>query len=217
MLYQNISTVNDIMKESLIYGAELEGEYGFPKLKCSASKPKDTIDFKHSLRLNKVKDLNINFFVHDCEFNSVWNNPDKYMEHFRCFNSICGLDFTIDVKSPLALQIYNKYRNHVLSWYFQHNGVKLIPKVDLLPGCADWIYDGLPHNSMLCCSTNGRNQNEWQRKEFRECFAEMESVLRPHTILIYGTKIELETDAEILYYETQIQKRNLNHCEKLTT
>ena len=129
------------------------------------------------------------------------------MEHFRCFDSICGLDFTIDVNSPLALQIYNKYRNHVLSWYFQNNGVKLIPKVDLLPDCSDWIYDGLPHDSMLCCSTNGRAGNKWKKDELRQCFYEMESVLHPSKVLIFGTEIELETHTEIVYYETQILKR----------
>lgn len=208
MAYEHVSTVNDIMKETLIYGAELTKGYGFPILECTAPKPTDTVDFKHSLKLNKVKNLNINFFVHDTEFLPVFNNPDKYMNHFKCFQSICGTDFSIDIQSPLALQIYNKYRNHVLSWYFQHNGVKLIPKVNILPNCSNWIYDGLPYNSMLCCSTNGRNRNELQRKEFRECFAEMESILKPHTVVIVGAKIDIETKCDIIWLESAGQKLN---------
>lgn len=206
MVYEHISTQNDIMKESLIYGAELDGEYGFPILKCNAPVPKDTVDFRSSLKLNKVKDLNINFFIHDYAFNSVWNNPDKYMNHFKCFESICGLDFSIDVQSPLALQIYNKHRNHVLSWYFQNNGVKLIPKVNILPDCSDWIYDGLPHDSMLCCSTNGRAVNKMAKKSFVECFKEMESVLNPYTVVIVGTVIEFEHDCDIIWLDSVKQK-----------
>lgn len=206
MPYTHISTVNDVMKETLIYGAELDGKYGFPVLECNAPKPTETVDFKHSLKLNKVKNLNINFFIHDCEFNSVWNNPDKYMNHFKCFQSICGTDFSIDIKTPLALQIYNKYRNHVLSWYFQHNGIKLIPKVDLLPNCTDWIYDGLPHNSMLCCSTNGRAKSGKAKQSFISCFKEMESTLNPHTVVIVGTKIDFETECDIIWFESVAQK-----------
>lgn len=206
MPYTHISTENDIMKETLIYGAELDGKYGFPVLECNAPKPQDTVDFRKSLKLYNVKHLNVNFFMHDYTFNSVWNNPDKYMEHFRCFQSICGFDFSVDINSPLALQIYNKYRNHVLSWYFQHNGVKLIPKVNILPDCSDWIYDGLPHNSMLCCSTNGRLFNESTKKEFSDCFAEMESVLEPHTMVIVGNELNFSHKCDIVWLSTSVQK-----------
>lgn len=206
MQYSNISTAKDIMKESLIYGCELDGLYGFPILECNASFPVDTVDFRKSLKLNDVKKLNINFFQNDYDFNCVWNNPDKYMKHFRCFQSICGFDFSISVTSPLALQIYNKYRNHVLTWYFWNNGVKVIPKVDLLLGCSDWIYDGLPRNSMLCCSTNGRAYNREAKESFIKCFAEMESILCPHTMIIVGTKIDFSHKCDIIWLDTNIQK-----------
>lgn len=206
MSYCWVSTANDVMKESLIYGADLDGRYGFPILECNAPVPDDTIDFRKSLKLINVKNLNVNFFLHDYEFNSVWVNPDKYMEHFRCFQSICGLDFSISVQSPLALQIYNKYRNHVLSWYFWKNGVKLIPKVDILPDCSDWIYDGLPCNSMLCCSTNGRAYSRAAKESFIECFAEMESALHPHTMVIVGTKIDFSHKCDIVWLDAHMQR-----------
>ncbi len=201
MPYTNISTAYDVCKETLIYGAELDGKYGFPVLESCETIPAKTVNFRKSLKLNKVRDLNINFFMHDQQFLSVWNNPDKYMEHFRCFHSICGFDFSIDTKSPLALQIYNKYRNHVLSWYFQSNGVNVIPNVDILPGCSDWIYDGLPKNSLLCCGTKGRVNTLRARREFKECFAEMESVLRPHTVILVGGEIDIDTSCNLIQFE----------------
>lgn len=206
MQFTHISTENDIMKESLIYGANLDGKYGFPVLNPFNTTPDKTVDFHRSKKLINVKKLNLNFFAHDYMLNPVWNNPDKYIEHLKCFGSVCGFDFTIDVKSPLSLQIYNKYRNHVLSWYFQNNGVKLIPKVDLLPGCADWIYDGLPHESTLCCSTNGRAISKAAKKSFAECFKGMESVLKPHKVIIVGTKIDFEHECEIVWLETYLMK-----------
>lgn len=201
MQFSHISTQRDIMKESLIYGAELDGRYGFPILPEFNTVPKKTVDIHRSKKLIQVRDLNLNFFVHDYVLNPIWNNPDKYIEHLKCFESVCGFDFTIDVNSPLALQIYNKYRNHVLSWYFANNGVKVIPKVDILPDCADWIYDGLPHNSTLCCSTQGRAFSKAAKQEFIECFGEMESILKPFRVIIVGTKIEFEHDCDIVYLD----------------
>lgn len=207
MQYNHCSTQKDIFKESLICGAELYGKYGFPALTGFNVSPTKTVDINRSKKLIQVKDLNLNFFVHDYMLNPIWNNPDKYLEHLKCFGSVCGFDFTIDVNSPLALQIYNKYRNHVLSWYFANNGVKVIPKVDILPDCADWIYDGLPHNSMLCCSTNGRAFNRQAKAEFSECFSEMESVLKPHTVVIVGTRIDFPHDCDIIWLDNFLTGR----------
>lgn len=199
MPYEHISTERDVMKESLIYGAELDGKYGFPVLPEFNIIPTKTVDIHRSKKLVKVKDLNCNFFCDDYALNPVWNNPDKYLEHLKCFGSVCGFDFTIDINSPLALQIYNKYRNHVLSWYFANNGVKVIPKVDIIPHCSDWIYGGLPHNSTLCCSTKGRAFNKSAKMEFSECFQEMESVLNPHRVIIVGTKIDFSHNCDIIW------------------
>lgn len=206
MLYQHISTQKDVMKETLICGAELDGKYGFPALKYNASIPERTVDLNRSKKLIKVKDLNLNFFIHDYMLNPVWNNPDKYLEHLKCFGSVCGFDFTIDVNSPLSLQIYNKYRNHVLSWYFANNGVKVIPKVDILPDSSDWIYDGLPHDSVLCCSTQGRAFSRAAKKEFADCFSEMESVLNPHKVVIVGTSFEFSHKCDIIWLDNYLNR-----------
>lgn len=206
MSFSHVSTQKDIMKESLIYGAELDGKYGFPMLEYNAKIPTETVDLNRSKKLIKIKHLNLNFFMNDYMLNPVWNNPDKYIEHLKCFESVCGFDFTIDVKSPLALQIYNKYRNHVLSWYFANNGIKLIPKVDILPDCSDWIYDGLSHNSTLCCSTQGRAFSKAAKQEFSECFSEMESVLNPHTVVIVGTRIDFPHDCDIIWLDNFLNR-----------
>lgn len=58
-MYTHISTENDIMKESLIYGAELEGKYGFPALDPFDAAPDKTVDFRRSKKLIDVKNLNL--------------------------------------------------------------------------------------------------------------------------------------------------------------
>ena len=58
-MYTHISTGNDIMKESLIYGAELDGKYGFPVLKPFNTTPERTVDFHRSKKLIDVKNMNL--------------------------------------------------------------------------------------------------------------------------------------------------------------
>lgn len=48
MRYTRYSTANDVMKEFLIYGAELT-EMGFPKLPAVNCYPSDSVDFQSSL------------------------------------------------------------------------------------------------------------------------------------------------------------------------
>ena len=53
-MYAHISTENDIMKESLIYGAELVGKYGFHMLNSFNVTPDKTVDFHRSKKLIDV-------------------------------------------------------------------------------------------------------------------------------------------------------------------
>ncbi len=47
-MYESINTDYDIMKEFLIYGAEIDDKYGIPLLPPINIMPKDTIDFESS-------------------------------------------------------------------------------------------------------------------------------------------------------------------------
>lgn len=39
--------------------------------------------------------LNVNFYIDDSKFQRLWNNPDKYMEHLKCFHSVCMPDLVL--------------------------------------------------------------------------------------------------------------------------
>ena len=73
--------------------------------------------------------MNVNFYIHDNAFERVYANPDRYLDHLRCFHSVCGLDYSIasgEQGMPFAMQIWNKYRNHALTYYLALNGVKML-------------------------------------------------------------------------------------------
>ena len=146
-----IHTAYDVMKEFLITDADLEGKYGIPKIPKTFIHPgKDTVDFAESFsrKIKNHRELDVNFYVDDVQFQRLWNQPDKYIEHLKCFHAVIMPDFSISVGKngmPLVMCLWNKYRNHALAHYMILNDIPVIPNVSILPEyCWDWCFDGLP-------------------------------------------------------------------------
>ena len=149
-------TAYDVMREYMIEGAELDGPYQFPMMPRYTGRPgTDTVDFKDSFdrRIKNHRDLTVNFYIHDNEFEKIWNCPDKYIEHLKCFSSVTAPDFSMAVGEggmPFAMNIWQKYRNHAIAHYLHMNGIRVIPNVNIPPEyCYDWIFDGIPKKSTV--------------------------------------------------------------------
>ena len=181
MISQGIShTAYDVMREYMITGAELDGKYQIPMMERYTDRPgEDTVDFKDSFssKIKNHRKLTVNFYIHDCEFERIWNNPDRYLEHLKCFHSVIAPDFSMAVGQggmPFAMNIWQKYRNHALSYYLSMNGIKVIPNVNIPPEyCYDWAFDGVPKRSTVACCTNGRIKARASREEFCKGFKEI--------------------------------------------
>ena len=70
-----VHTAYDVMREYMITGAELDGRYQIPMMDRYVDEiPQDTVDFKDSFsrKIKNHRDLCINFYIHDCEFEKLW-------------------------------------------------------------------------------------------------------------------------------------------------
>lgn len=166
--------------------------------------PSFCIDFKNSFRLVKdTRKYNVNFYIDDQCFERIWNTPTRYTEHLQCFGSLCGPDFTIDTRMPKVLQQYQKYRSMALTWYWQAIGIDVIPTVSVLESGMTWQYEGIPHNAIISVCTNGRVHSEMARTEFKEAFAEMEKILTPAAVVLYGRMPKgFEPQCNVLQFRT---------------
>ena len=110
----------------------------------------------------------------------------------------------------MALNIYNKWRNHALAWYMYLNGITVIPNVNIIPYKGrEWLLEGLPKHSTVSCSTNGRVRSKAARKEFCEGFYEMCERLEPTRVVVVGIlPDELDSPVEIINFKTRGQKVN---------
>lgn len=209
--YTRYSTANDVMKEFLIYGAELT-EMGFPKLPAVQAYPTDTIDFRSGLHrsFKGHHNTSCNFYIDDEKFLSLENNVDKYLNYIKLFKCVLGIDFTIDTQMPLIMQFFNKYRSMALDWYLTLHGITVIPNVNIIPYKGrEWLLEGLPKRSTVCCSTNGRVRSKAAREEFCEGFYEMCEILEPTRVVVVGIlPDELDSPVEIINFKTRGQKVN---------
>lgn len=211
MRYTRYSTANDVMKEFLIYGAELT-EMGFPILPAVQAYPTDTIDFRSGLSrtFKGHHGTSCNFYIDDEKFLSLENNVDKYLNYLKLFKCVLGIDFTIDTQMPLIMQFFNKYRSMALDWYLTLQGITVIPNVNIIPYKGrEWLLDGLPKHSTLSCSTNGRVRSKAAREEFCKGFHEMCERLEPTRVVVVGIlPDELDSPVEIINFENRATKKN---------
>ena len=207
-------TAYDTMREYMVIGSTLDGKYQMPMMpRCTLDKiPEDSLDFESSLArsVRGHKNLNVHFYIDDYKYERVWNQPEKYIDHFRCFNSVCAPDFSVSPKAPFPVNLWNKYRNHAIAWYFFLRGVNIVPAVGIYDRDSyDWCFDGYPTGSTIAVSTVGRIRNKESRAEFAEGFKVMCDKLEPTRILLVGKMIdEIQCECPMHIYETRTQKLN---------
>ena len=156
------------------------------------------------------------FYVDDEKFTALWSSSDKYLDYLKLYQSVCGLDLSIDTQMSLVMQYWNKYRSMTLDWYLTLQGITVVPSVNVIPYKGrEWLLDGLPKRGTVCCSTNGRARSKGAREEFCEGFYEMCDRLEPTREVVDGIlPDELDSPVEIINFENRATKKNKELGEK---
>ena len=118
----------DVLKSVLVQGARFSSKYEFPLLAKSDAKPTEAIPF-HNAAKKAMPDRWIHFYTHDRHFECVWNNPQQYLSLFQRFAGVITPDYSLYREMPLAMQIWNTYRNRAIGYWLQSNGVPIVPNV----------------------------------------------------------------------------------------
>lgn len=193
-------------KLELIDGARLTGQYDFPMLQRTNYEPINVCQFKASEM--KTRDKWGHFFIDDYKFNALWTNTNRYMEQLKAYKGIITPDYSMYMNIPKAQQIWNCYRNRVLAYYIQKNGIKIIPSVSWTDRDSyDWCFDGVEEGSTVAISTNGCLSKS-ARPIFLEGFLAMIDKISPDKIIVVGKEIDVSVPVEMIYFETDMQKYN---------
>lgn len=133
-------------------------------------------------------------YVKDNAFGDVVRNPMNYVDTLKLFPGITTLDNSLYWDSPLLVQIANVYRNRAIGYFFQQQGLNVIPNVRwgdersyttcLFPEC--FAFAGVPKHSIVSVGSYGACKTREEKYHLRNGMKAMLDILQPETVLIYG-------------------------------
>lgn len=172
------------------------GNYDIPQLLPVDIDLDDKIElvpFNYALGEKNPENKIVHFYIDDYQFERVWNTPDRYINLLRKFKAVLSPDFSIYDDFPRAVNIFNHYRKHWLSAYWQMHGITVIPTICWGDeNSFEWCLDGVPKNSVISTSSIGCFVSKSGAKDWREAYRKCVDILEPKAIILYGTKMREE-------------------------
>lgn len=204
----------NIKEESFKYskylqGAELGEKEGFPIISPTQAIPIKVMSFNEWRSKGYPKDVWVDHFIDDYQFNCVYRNCDKYLEKYRGTLGVIGTDYSAYRDMPLYHRKENVGRNREIDYYLQSHGVTVIPVISYAyMSDLEWCLRGIPNNSSVAISTNGSMRNFVSREMFIDGAIELQRRLAPSHLVIAGRPVP-ELDAlfdNIIYYPNFSQR-----------
>ena len=193
----------DMWNAFMVDGADFVIGSDIPVCHCTAnSTPKKLISFadaKHLHRTNRNKNPNyqidafVHFYIDDQKFDGpqsgIWIKPFDALEIIRHFAGAITPDFSTNADFPDPIKRYNTYRMRAFGRWLTVNGISVINNIRWgTEETWDYCFDGVPYNSIVAIGTvaSGIHKIE-NRPDFEKGLFKMVELLKPHTILIYGS------------------------------
>lgn len=183
----------------------------FPKISpVEEIKISEWIPFNAASTRMLNRETGIHMFLHDYQFERLWNSPTKYIPMLQKAGAVCSPDFSMYMDTPTALNMYNHYRKHWLAAYWQMNAITVIPTICWSDAKSfSWCFDGEPNKSIVAVSSIGIMKSKEARDRFVDGYTEMIRRLEPSIILFMGHVPEgcQGNIIQMPIYTDQIQKR----------
>jgi Domain of unknown function (DUF4417) len=172
-----------------------DNAYGIPTIPNNANIPSHLLQWGSRPQLaatSPVSNTAVHFFLDDYRFESLWHNPLRNFDVLQRIGLVLSPDFSLFRDMPVAMQIWNVYRNRWLGCFWQQYGLRVIPTVSW-SNPHDFCYAGIEPRSIVAISSVGVVRDRLACRLFRAGFEQMIEVLKPSTILSYGSLDSLVT------------------------
>lgn len=141
------------------------------------------------------------FFIDDYRFERVWSNPERYLDVLRHYSGAIMPNFSTYHIMPLPMQWWNMYRNRMLAYYWQENGIDVIPLLQCGdPRTYDYAFEGMPIGGTYAIMNNGLVQDKENLFYFLESLEVAISAVRPDLLVAYGKKLDIKLPCEVIWY-----------------
>jgi hypothetical protein len=176
----------DVFKSQLVKGASFSPNFEFPLLEPTYFRPVAGIPFEKAASTKNHSQW-VHFFTHDFRFERVWSKPQLYLPILQRFEGVISPDFSLFRAMPLAMQIWNTFRNRALAYWFQSQGLNVVPNVRWGDQRTyGFVFEGLPQGASVAVSTHGCIRESLDRRYFQAGLARLVDELQPSTIINHG-------------------------------
>ena len=191
----------DIWNAFMAEGAKYD-EFDIPFCPTTADTvPAEMITWEEAKSIYKKKlkanpdffyDAFVCFYIDDYKFDGargIWHDSNQALKILRHFAGTITPDFSTYQDFPEPLKIYSTYRMRLYGYWLGKNGIKVINNVRWgTPETWKYCYNGIPKNSIISIGTVGGGPRKLaDRTRFEEGIFKMVEVLKPHTIIVYGS------------------------------
>jgi hypothetical protein len=178
--------MRDVFHACLVKGAELTGSFDLPCIESCNEIPKNIIQFSHCNGIDDYRQF-VHFYENDDKYERLWNYPRRYIKIIKRFDGVITPDFSLYRSMSLAQQIWNTYRNRVLGFWINNQGIPTIPNVRYGDERTyDFCFDGIPKNSIIAIGMHGCAKHPMDIKYHQSGIEETINRLHPCMILLYG-------------------------------
>ena len=138
------------------------------------------------------EDAFVNWNIDDYKFDGIrgiWHEYKFVLKVLRHFAGAITPDFSTNQDFPEAIKIYATYRMRAYGYWLGREGLDVINNVRWgTEETFDYCFEGIPKDSIVAIGTVGGGPRKLiDRKRFELGLFKMVDVLKPHTILVYGS------------------------------
>ena len=166
------------------------GRYNIPELKpvqYDGLQDIKWIGFNYASSCRNRVGKGVHFYLDDYQFERIWYDISRYSSLLSTYDVTLTPDWSMYRDWPLAVNIWNHYRNNYFGAYMQELGVVVIPSVNWAgEDTFDWCFDGVPIKSCVAVTSIGTQMNNESRFGFIYGYDAMIERLQPSTILFWG-------------------------------
>ena len=193
----------DVFGAFLVKNASFsKGIYDMPIVSSNISAlPKTLIPYNTSLNKKSVvkSTAALHFYVYDYLFDGrfgVWNTLISGTEYKKGFclkrledyGCLIAPDYSLYLDMPVEWQIWNTYRNRIVTFALQELGYSVIPSVRWSDTKSfAFCFEGIKQNSIVSVGSYGCSKTIADKLLFEIGLEELIKRLNPSTILFYGS------------------------------
>lgn len=128
----------------------------------------------------------LHFFLEDYRFEGVWSRPREKLKYVKSVGFALSPDFSLYRDWPLAVQVWNVYRNRWCGAYWQSRGVKVIPTISWsTEESYTFCFLGVEKGSAVAISSVGVDlADDYERALFVGGGRAMVEAIEPESVLL---------------------------------